>query len=524
MPDKLVRVALPPGLYRNGTNYQAAGRWFDASLIRFLAGTIQPIGGWRWLEGSDGSPLLQLAGVPRAALAWRRDNGDPVIAVGTTEKLYVIAGGERSDITPVGFTPGAVDTGYVAANGAYGYGPYGSGAYGTGSQTAALAEADTWQLDVFGEHLVAVSTSDQLLYEWAGDPAVLPTVPAGAPATVNAVVVTPEGYLFALGADSNARLVRWASQGTTTEWTPGPTTTAGEFELPTNGRIRAGRRTRGQTLLWTDSDLHVATWIGGEFVYRFDRVANGAGLIAPNAIAMVGDQAFWMSQGKFMGYDGAAGEIPSDVRDYVFGDFNEVQAAKVWAMPLSRFGEVWWFYPSASATEIDRYVVYNYVEKHWTVGRLTRTAGFDAGEMPYPILISALGEVYEHEVLHDRTQPFVADGTVTSGGTEVADGVLEQYTQTPYLLSGPLELGDGDTRVSITQIVPDAKTLSDVSLTILGASDPTSDETSHGPFTLAQPMHVRINARQVRLLYTEVAAADWRIGVPRFAVRASSRR
>ena len=42
----------PPGIFRNGTEYQARGRWYDANLVRFLEKTVRPIGGWENLQAS----------------------------------------------------------------------------------------------------------------------------------------------------------------------------------------------------------------------------------------------------------------------------------------------------------------------------------------------------------------------------------------------------------------------------------------------------------------------------------------
>ena len=51
------------------------------------------------------------------------------------------------------------------------------------------------------------------------------------------------------------------------------------------------------------------------------------------------------------------------VRDKVFLDFNNSQADKVFLV-LTQWGEIWWFYPSANSAEIDKYVIYNYLERH----------------------------------------------------------------------------------------------------------------------------------------------------------------
>jgi hypothetical protein len=328
--DKLVPITMPPGLFKNGTRNQAKGRWYDANLVRFFDDTIRPVGGWRRLQSDANADFPPLAGVPRGALAYRTDTGGVVQTFGTVSKLYAIVGGVLKDITPISFVAGRSSTVFTTATGAYGSGPFGSGPYGSGSQTAQLSEADTWQLVSFGNTLAAVCTSDKKLYTWAGDPAVLPTVPAGAPSSAVGVVVTPERFLVALGAGGNARLIQWPSQETTTDWVPTAQNTAGDFQLTTNGRVLSGRASRGQTLLWTDADLHTMTYIGGPFLYKVDRVGENCGLIAPNVPIMVSGQAFWMGKNGFFTFDGFVKPIRCDVQDYVFGDFNYVQAAKCW--------------------------------------------------------------------------------------------------------------------------------------------------------------------------------------------------
>src|SRR5205085_4982217 len=128
------------------------------------------------------------------------------------------------------------------------------------------------------------------------------------------------------------------------------------------GRVRSGASTRGESLVWTDCDLHAITYIGRPFVYRVAQVGKGCGIVAPGAKATVDTLAFWMGHDNFYVYEGVVKKLPCEVRDYVFGDFNHVQAVKVWAMAIAEFGEVWWFYPSGSSTEIDRSVVFNYAE------------------------------------------------------------------------------------------------------------------------------------------------------------------
>ncbi|MEX2110988.1 MAG: hypothetical protein WD802_10315 [Gemmatimonadaceae bacterium] len=292
----------------------------------------------------------------------------------------------------------------------------------------------------------------------------------------------------------SARRVYWPSQETTSDFEPLSTNTAGSHDLATDGVLICGRATKGQTLLFTSSDLWTMTYIGGEFLYSFERAGDNCGNVGPNAVAIADTEALWMGYNTFHVFDGYVRPIPCDVTDYVFGDFSSSNAYKVWAFANPRFGEITWHYPSGSATECDRYVTYNRLEQHWVFGDLARSAGVTkrAGAVvPVPVMIGSNGAIYDHE-------------TGTAHG-----GVL------PFLESGPIELGDGDNVVRVQRIVPDDKTQGDVTLSIYGAMSPNGEETLYGPYTVSSPTDVRLTARQVRLRIVESVATSWRVGVLR---------
>jgi hypothetical protein len=54
--DAPIKLKLPPGVYRNGTEYQSMGRWYDADLVRWIEGAMQPVGGWQKIQESAGGP------------------------------------------------------------------------------------------------------------------------------------------------------------------------------------------------------------------------------------------------------------------------------------------------------------------------------------------------------------------------------------------------------------------------------------------------------------------------------------
>jgi len=112
-----------------------------------------------------------------------------------------------------------------------------------------------------------------------------------------------------------------------------------------------------------------------------------------------------MDKKGFYGYNGAVQEIPCTVQDYVFSDINEVQAYQIFGFVNKAFDEVGWFYCSADATVIDKYVVYNYEENVWTIGTLSRTAWIDEGIFDNPKATSSssdVGYLYNHETGNDN--------------------------------------------------------------------------------------------------------------------------
>lgn len=507
MTEKLVPLDIPPGIYRNGTLYQAKGRWYDGNLIRWYEKIMGPIGGWRKVLNLAQTAALQITGLARGVHGWRDNSKVSWLAIGTQTKLYAYSDGVLNDITPAALVAGQTNGSFNS--GGYGQGTYGTGYYGTGSGALTLFAADTWQLDNFGEVLIATLTSDGRIFTWTpGDPVAV-ALSADTPPTNNlGVVVTPERFLVALGgtpfgsSTEDARLVRWADQESTTVWTPADTNAAGDFELPTKGRLMCGRRTRRQTMLWTDVDLYAMTYIDGSSVYAFEQLGDNCGIISPNACVVLGDQMMWMSHGKFFIYDGALNPLQCDVLDHVFRDettkVHALQRAKVAAVANTLYDEIVWFYVSQSllnGNEPDRYVAYNYREKHWTVGKLNRNGGIDRGVFEYPVWVGTDGFIYEHEIGDDRT------------GADAA-----------FAVSGPYEIGEGDQLVIAQRFIPDEKTLGDVDMTLFFRKYPTSVETSKGPYTASEPTSVRGMGREVRVEVTEVNPTRWRVGIPRLGV------
>ena len=244
----------------------------------------------------------------------------------------------------------------------------------------------------------------------------------------------------------------------------------------------------------------------------------------PLAAIAIEDSVFWMGRGEFYTYSGQVQRLPCTVRDHVFDDFNDTQAEKVTAALNTAHSEVWWFYPSASSENVNKYVVFNYQEKVWYYGSLGRTAWIDRGINDYPIAAANDGHLYLHENGFDNGE--------TSPATAI----------TAYVESSQIDIGEGDQYVVITRIIPD--------LTFLNSSVETpqanfSIKTRNFPGgtylqtqsktiakTFSVPVEQFTNQAWVRLrgrsfafrVESENTGVAWRLGSPRLDIRPDGRR
>lgn len=467
--DLLFPMKFPPGMMRNGTRYEAKGRWYDGNLVRWDNGVLQPIGGW--------SPLTNgtLTEPARGAVAWRRSDSNTLRFVfGSASYLWILDGANTSHFAPGPYTGGSSDT--------------------------------VWHLDTFGDLVAAVATTDGHIYmlDYSVGDVTLGTYGTLSSVTGKALVVTPERFLFILGADGDARKVRWPDQEAY-DFTVLATATnqVGDFALTTPGALQCGLRGRGETLLFTDHDLWAARYIGGQLVYSFTKVGAECGIIGSKAATTMDSRAIWMGTNSFFTYDGFVQPLPCEVADYVFSNVNRSYTHKICCTPIAAHREVVWSYPSSGSSENDSYVTLH-EDGHWSLGALPRTCGIGAGPHPYPIMCGANGIVYEHEK-----------------GTSYLNAAGSQMT--PFVESGPVEMGNGDNVMMATKLIPDDKTAGDVTATFFGAFYPDDAETTYGPYTLAKKTDVRFTARQVRMRITQVNAS-WRVGSPRLDLIGMGRR
>jgi hypothetical protein len=192
-------------------------------------------------------------------------------------------------------------------------------------------------------------------------------------------------------------LIRWSEQEDPFTWTPAITNQAGSVRLSHGSKIVTAIQTRQEIVTFTDQALYSLQYLGPPFVWGTQLLGDNISIMGPSAVALASGVVYWMGVDKFYMYDGRVQTLNCDLRRYVFEDFNQDQAAQVFSGTNEGFNEVWWFYCSAGSTVVDKYVIYNYLEKIWYYGTLGRTAWLDTGLQPYPIAATYINNIVNHE-------------------------------------------------------------------------------------------------------------------------------
>ena len=265
-------------------------------------------------------------------------------------------------------------------------------------------------------------------------------------------------------------------------------------------------------------------FLGPPFTFGINLISENITIMAPNAAKAVDDMVFWMGQDDFYMYNGQVQKMPCSIKSYIFNDFNSTQSEKVSAGLNSSFNEIWWFYPSSSSDENDRYAIYNYVEQVWYYGVLARTVWIDRGINTQPLAAGTDNFLYNQELGLD------------DGSTAPHSAI------TAYITSSQLDLGDGESFAFIRRIIPDVTfdgSTSDApaaNFIIKTRNFPggTYNATSTNAVTRSATVpveqfttqaHVRLRGRSFTFeLQSTIAETQWRLGAPRVEVRPDGRR
>ena len=440
-----------------------------------------------------------------------------------------------------------INTGPATSTYGYGWGilTWGLSTWGTARASSDVTiTARNWSLDNFGEDLIA-TVLDGGTYQWDKSNGVSTrAVSLGATAPVASrfsLVSSDTRHLFLFGtcttvadaATQDDLFFRFADRESLTVFAPTAENEAGSLRIADGSRIIGAVRSTGQILVWTDQSLHGIQFVGTPFTFGQRQLGANCGLIAQHAAIDVNGKAFWMGDDAFYMYDGVVKKMPCSVQDYVYDDISYTNKSDIACGVNPEFNEILWFYPSASATQIDRVVVYNYLEGTWYTTTLGRTTYLGAYTYENPIATE-----YNASLTANATTSTGVSNTplgVTAGASyvynhEVGNNQADGTALSASLTTGSIEIGDGDQFMSVSRFVPDFTNLVDdvkVTLTLEDYPQSTDTQTTSGNVSsTTTKIDVRGRGRSVKLNFAtdQVDQSNWRLGSMKLQLRPDGRR
>ena len=424
---------------------------------------------------------------------------------------------------------------------------WGAGGWNQGTWGNGIESTDSlrlWSQSNFGEDLIFGPRGEPVYY-WDASSGLtaraveLSTIAGAsdAPTVQNFILVSDiSRFVFCFGtntlgtATQDPMLVRWSDQENPLNWTPSATNQAGDIKLSNGSQIITALQSRQEVLVWTDSAMYAMQYVGGTVVWGTQLLGTNLSIASPRAVAYSDGISYWMGRDSFYTYDGRVKTLNCDLKRYIFNDFNFEQIEQVFAATNEGFGEIWWFYCSASSTTIDKYVIYNHEQGIWYFGTMARSAWIDSGLREYPMAATYTNKLVNHEQGVDSNE----------NGADVAIDA--------YITSAQFDIEDGDRFSFIRRIVPDVtfdgSTADSPSLVMellplqssgSGYNSPLSEGGSSSASvarTAIVPIEVftdqvytRVRGRQlsIKIQSTDVGVT-WQLGAPRIDIRPDGRR
>jgi len=401
-------------------------------------------------------------------------------------------------------------------------GTYVTSAYVTGSTSVPISSTTT------------LASSGNYSYSYAGSFAPV--------STYQVITSAMQEFVIAFGSNSyspatpgtsfNPMLVRWSDQANPYQWIPQVTNQSGEYPLTNGSYIMCARSTRQEVLVWTDSCLYSMQYLGAPYVWGFQVLMDNITIMSPESAITINNVTYWMGRDRFYMYSGRVEVLPCALRQYIYDDINQDQAYQVFAGSVEGFNEVWWFYVSKSSggTSIDKYVVYNYLDRVWYYGTMARTAWLQTGTQPYPIAADYNGRLLYHENGTDdvsTTSPLPIDSYCQSSDFDIGDG--HNFGFVWRILPDVNFNGSNVNNPYVTMTVKPRQN----SGTAYGAADIPTVQSSQNYTTIPQytiqqfsgQVYTRLRGRQMSFrIESNSLGVAWQLGSPRIDVRPDGRR
>jgi len=490
------------------------------------------------------------------------DDDDFTITMSTTESGSGMSTQGSATVTPY------ITIGPVFETPAYGFGTggYGLEAWGTArSSSTVVLDPGSWSLDNYGQLLVA-TVRNGATYTWTpleGDPNALTTraaIVANAPTrSLMSLVSDRDRHLFLMGTETtvgdsttqNRMFVRFSNQEDINTWNPTATNTAGTFTLDQGNEIVTAVQGKDYVLILTDQAAYVIQFVGPPYTFSLRQVGSNCGCLGQHAAVFAQGAVYWMGfGGGFFMYDGTVKQLPSLVEDFVFTTrggglgINYDASQITYGYHNTLYNEVGWFYASDTSQQINRNVVFNFIEQSWTTGSLARTtyADSDTYNLPYATEFNITGTPSFPGIQGVTNRYGSSQYWAQETGNNEVDSLGATTAISSYILSGDYDLseqglaGEGEYIMRVSRFIPDFKNLEgNAKITLFFRDYPAQSSQSDangplvtGPFTISTTTNfisTRVRGRQVSLkIENENLDEAWRYGTLRLDIHAGGRR
>jgi hypothetical protein len=429
----------------------------------------------------------------------------------------------------------------------------GTRGWGEGFTSGIGQQLRLWSNDNYGQDLVIAPRGGSVFYWTAANGLATRAEPLSklstdkgfdgtrVPTQTNQVVASAiQRFVICMGANPydpvtaattfDPMLVRWSDQENPYEWVPDVTNQSGEFRLSSGSFIMCARNTRQEILVWTDSTIYSMQYLGPPYVWGFQVLQDNISIMSPNAAITVNNVTYWMGVDKFYIYSGRVETLPCSLWQYIFNDINKEQAFQVFCGTNEGYSEIWWFYCSQGSNDIDKYVIFNYLERSWYYGTMARTAWLDSGIRQYPMAADYNSRMLFHESAVDDV----------SG--------LEPVPINAYVQSSDFDIGDGHNFGFVWRILPDinftGSNVNQPSVTMTVKPRQNSGApygTANSPRVLSSDnyssvsvyniqeftgqVYTRLRGRQLAFrIESNTLGVAWQLGSPRIDIRNDGRR
>jgi hypothetical protein len=358
-------------------------------------------------------------------------------------------------------------------------------------------------------------------------------VPADVPESAYQILVSQnDKHLLAFGCqpyagstgDFDPLLIRWATQDQPNVWTPLLTNSAGFIRVSRGSRIVRALPTRQEIVVFTDTHLYSFQFLGTIEVFGLQELSDNISIMSARSCISVNNVTYWMGLDKFYAYDGRVQTLPCTLREYVFKDINLNQADQVICGTNEGYNEVWWFYCSASSNWVDRYVIFNHLERVWYYGSLTRTAWLDVSSRNYPTAVFTdenqdPGILYTHELgVDDGLLPMEA--FVQSSDFDIEDG--EKLMLTKRMIPDVNFRGSTAANPEVTMAIR-ARNFPGSAFTNNALNEKPVIQTSIDQYT--EQVFIRARGRQMAMrISSDGLGVQWQLGMPRIDAREDGKR